>query len=87
MGQIHQGNLGRIGLRLYYEIETRAKFVMLAYGYTIPAANNANFVIMRSNGLCNTLLEHQKHAEVSRTSDNWQLSPTNYNVVNFNYNN
>jgi len=59
-------------LRLYYEIETRAKFVMLAYGYTMSTANNANSVNMRSNGLSDTLLESQKHAEVNRTSYNYR---------------
>jgi len=62
-------------LRLYYEIETRAKFVKLAYGYTMSSANNANSVNMRSNGPCRS------------QPDLWQLSPTNYNVVNINYNN
>jgi len=48
---------------------------MLAYGYTMSAANNANSVNLRSNGLRDTLLESQKHAEVNRTSDNYlQLS-------------
>jgi len=50
-------NSSHFNLRLYYEIETRAKFVMLAYGYTIPTANNANSVNMRSNGLRDTLLK------------------------------
>ena len=59
-------------LRLYYEIETRAKFVMLAYGYTMSTANNSNSVHIRSNGLRNTLLESQKHEEVNRTSDNYR---------------
>jgi len=59
-------------LRLYYEIETRAKFVMLAYGYAMSTANNANSVNIRSNDLRDTLLESQKHAEVNRTSDNYR---------------
>jgi len=59
-------------LRLYYEIETRAKFVILAFGYTMSTANNANSVNMSSNDLRDTLLESQKHAEVNRTSDNYR---------------
>ena len=59
-------------LRLYYEIETYAKAVMLAYGNTISTANNANSVNMCLNGLRDTLLESQKHAEVNRTSDNYR---------------
>jgi len=59
-------------LRMYYEIETRAKFVMLAYGYTMSTSNNANSVNMRSHGLRDTLLESQKHAQVNRTSDNYR---------------
>jgi len=61
-----------IALRLYYEIETRAKFVMLAYGYIMSTAKNANSVNMRSNGLRDTLLERKKHAEVNRTSANYR---------------
>jgi len=45
---------------------------MLAYGYTLSTANNANSVNRPSNGLRDTLLESQKHAEVSRTSDNYR---------------
>jgi len=45
---------------------------MLAYGYIMSTANNANSVNMRTNGLRDTLLESQKHAEVNRTSDNYR---------------
>jgi len=45
---------------------------MLAFGYTISTANNANSFNMRSNGLRDTLMESQKHAEVNRTSDNYR---------------
>jgi len=67
----------RLALRLYYEIKTRAKFVMLAYGYIMSIAKSANSVNMRSNGLRDTLSESQKHAEVNQTSDNYrQLTNT-----------
>jgi len=59
-------------LRLYSEIEIRAKFVMLAYGHSLSTANNANSVNMRSNGLRDTLLKSQKHEEVNRTSDTYR---------------
>jgi len=61
-----------LSLRLYYEIEIRAKFVMLACGYTLSTANNANSVNTRLNDLPDTLLESQNHEEVNRTSDNYR---------------
>jgi len=54
-------SLVQILLRLYYEIETRARFVMLAYGYTMPIPNNANSVNRSSNGLRDTAMERQKY--------------------------
>ena len=71
-------------LRLYYEIEIRAKFVMLAYGYTLSTANNTNSVNMRSNGLRDTLLKSQKHAEVNRTSDNYRQLTITWLTLNYN---
>jgi len=60
-------------LMLYYQIETRARFAMLAYVNNTSTVINANCRNKRSNDQCDTSLESQLNLEL-----NWTLANYSY---------